>query len=224
MCGRYSIVINEAKLRKQFAQELQFPPNGLPTNYNVAPTQSGLVITDAAPDRLSLFRWGLVPFWAKELKIGARMINARREGIADKPSFRKPIREQRCLVVADSFYEWERHAEGKTPQRILPVDDRYLVMAGIWEKWWPKADAAEPVYSFSIITGAPNAEMTPIHNRMPMLLMDQQAQETWLNPQSDLKEVLDLLATPRDGVLKYYPVPAEVGNVRNNGPQLHEHA
>ena len=222
MCGRYSIVINEAKLRKQFTQELQFPKEGLPTNYNVAPTQQGVVITNRAPDKLALFRWGLVPFWAKDLKIGARMINARREGIADKPSFRKPIREKRCLVLADSFYEWQRHKDGKTPQRILPADDRYLVMAGIWEQWWPKTENAEPVFTYSIITGAPNAEMAPVHDRMPMLLMDSTAQETWLDTSADLKDVLDLLATPRDGVLKYYPVPATVGNVRNNGPELHE--
>jgi len=222
MCGRYSIVVNEAKLRKQFARELQFPPGGIPTNYNVAPTQQGLVITNREPSQLALFRWGLVPFWAKDLKVGARMINARREGIADKPSFRKPIREKRCLVLADSFYEWQRHADGKTPQRILSADDRYLVMAGIWEQWWPKTENAAPVFTYSIITGAPNAEMAPVHNRMPMLLMDQGAQETWLDTNADLKEVLDLLATPRDGVLKYYPVSAAVGNVRNNGPELHE--
>lgn len=222
MCGRYSIVIDEKKLREQFGRQLQLPVEGLPTNYNVAPTQKGLVITGENPDQLGLFRWGLVPFWAKDLKIGARMINARSEGIEDKPSFRKPIRERRCLVLADSFYEWQRHEGGKTPMRIMPADGSLLVMAGIWESWWPKEDPENPVYTFSIITGAPNAEMAPVHNRMPMLLSQEQAQSAWLDPQLPLPEALNLLNTPPDGTLEYYPVSAAVGNVRNNGPELHE--
>ncbi|NJB87038.1 putative SOS response-associated peptidase YedK [Lewinella marina] len=219
MCGRYSVVIDEAKLRKQFSRDLITPPAGLPVNYNLAPTQDGLVITDAQPDRLSSFRWGLVPFWAKDLKIGARMINARREGIEDKPSFRKPIRERRCLVIGDSFYEWQRQGGKKIPHRILPADDSLLVMAGIWEEW---RGEGEPVYTYSVITGAPNREMTPIHDRMPMLLTDGERQSTWLDPNADLKTVLDLLQTPPDGTLRAYPVSSAVGNVRNNGPELHQ--
>jgi len=222
MCGRYSIVIDEKKLREQFGRQLQLPVEGLPTNYNVAPTQQGLVITGSKPEQLSLFRWGLVPFWAKDLKIGARMINARSEGIEDKPSFRKPIRERRCLVLADSFYEWQRHEGGKTPMRILPADGSLLVMAGIWESWRPKDDPESPVFTFSIITGAPNAEMAPVHNRMPMLLSQEQAQSAWLDPRLPIPEVLELLRTPPDGTLEYYPVSAAVGNVRNNGAELHE--
>ncbi|MEL7159828.1 MAG: SOS response-associated peptidase, partial [Bacteroidota bacterium] len=169
MCGRYSFVIDEAKLRKQFPQLVA--PVALPQNYNVAPTQQNPVITDRQPEELQLFRWGLVPFWAKDLKIGARMINARREGIEDKNSFRKPIRERRCLVLADSFYEWQRKDGKKYPHRILPASDELLVMAGIWESWRPKAEPdAPPVHTYSIITGAPNAEMEPLHDRMPMLL------------------------------------------------------
>ena len=226
MCGRYSIVMDEAKLRKRFGSKLAVPENGLKANnYNVAPTQNGLVITDAQPDRLSEFRWGLVPFWAKDLKIGARMINARREGIEDKPSFRKPIRERRCLVVGDSFYEWKRHEGGKTPHRIFPADGELLVMAGIWERWQDKSDPeADPVYTYSVITGEPNAEMAPIHNRMPMLLQDAAQQEAWLDQDASLDTVLDLLRTPPDGTLVPYPVSPLVGNVRNNGPELHERA
>lgn len=222
MCGRYSVVIDEAKLRKQFTKDLLKPKAGLPTNYNVAPTQNSLVITNREPNQLQLFRWGLVPFWAKDLKIGARMINARREGIEDKSSFRKPIREKRCLVVADSFYEWQRTDGGKQPYRILPTDGSLLVMAGIWESWKPKDDpGAETVYTYSIITGEPNAEMAPIHDRMPMLLQDEELQTAWLDLDASLEEVKDLLRTPEDGVLAPYPVSALVGNVRNNGPELH---
>lgn len=221
MCGRYSVVIDEAKLRAQFTRQLQLPDQGVPANYNVAPTQMNPVITNQQPDQLSLFRWGLVPFWAKDLKVGARMINARREGIADKPSFRKPIREKRCLVLADSFYEWKRHLGGKTPYRIQPADGSLLVMAGIWEKWRPK-DGSDPVFTYSIITGEPNDEMEPIHDRMPMLLQDEAAQQRWLSNETALEDVLALLRTPKSGTLDYYPVSSLVGNVRNNGPELHE--
>ncbi|NJC28217.1 SOS response-associated peptidase [Neolewinella antarctica] len=225
MCGRYSVVIDEAKLRKQFTRDLLLPKAGLPTNYNVAPTQNNLVITNRSPDEVSLFRWGLVPFWAKDLKIGARMINARREGIEDKASFRKPIREKRCLVIADSFYEWQRKDGKKVPHRILPTDGSLLVMAGIWESWKDKTDpAAETVYTYSIITGEPNAEMAPIHDRMPMLLQNEDLQKAWLDEASSLEDIKDLLRTPADGVLSPYPVSQLVGNVRNNGPELHERA
>ena len=223
MCGRYSVVIDEAKLRKQFTKDLITPAGGLPANYNMAPTQDGLVITDRKPGQLSAFRWGLVPFWAKDLKIGARMINARREGIEEKSSFRKPIREQRCLVIGDSFYEWKRQGGSKTPYRIRPANDELLVMAGIWESWKPN-DGGDTVYTYSIITGEPNKEMESIHDRMPMLLTSGDRQSAWLDPNADLSTVLELLATPPDGTLAAYPVSAEVGNVRNNGPELHEPA
>lgn len=220
MCGRYSVVIDEAKLRKQFSKDLAVPPAGLPANYNMAPTQQGLVITDASPGQLSAFRWGLVPFWAKDLSVGARMINARSEGIEDKPSFRKPIRERRCLVIGDSFYEWQRKDGDKVPFRIKPADGSLLVMAGIWEKWQPN-EGGDVVYTYSIVTGAPNHEMQSIHDRMPMLLTDETQQATWLDPGLELPDILSLLQTPPDGTLETYPVSAKVGNVRNNGPELH---
>jgi putative SOS response-associated peptidase YedK len=221
MCGRYSVVIDEAKLRKQFTKDLVTPPGGLQANYNMAPTQSGLVITDRKPDTVSAFRWGLVPFWAKDLKIGARMINARREGIENKSSFRKPIREKRCLVIGDSFYEWQRKDGKKQPYRILPTDGSLLVMAGIWESWTPK-EGGETVHTYSIITGEPNEEIAPIHDRMPMLLPDENVQGQWLDPDAALPDVLSLLQTPPDGTLRTYAVSPKVGNVRNNGPELHE--
>ena len=225
MCGRYSVVIDEAKLRKQFTKDLLKITVPLTNNYNVAPTQSSLVITNRQPDELQAFRWGLVPFWAKDLKIGARMINARREGIEDKASFKRPIREKRCLVIADSFYEWQRRDGKKYPHRIMPTDGSLLVMAGIWESWKDKSDhEAETVHTYSIITGEPNAEMEPIHNRMPMLLQAADLQKAWLDLDTPLDDIKDLLRTPADGTLKYYPVSALVGNVRNNGPELHEPA
>ncbi len=222
MCGRYSIVLTEEMLQLQFGDALQLPSE-LPENYNVAPTQRGLVLTNRDPDRLQLFKWGLVPFWAKDTKGGARLINARSESIAEKPSFRKPIREKRCLVIADSFYEWKRSGSTKQPFRILPADDRLLIMAGIWERWKPKDDPeADYLYSYSIITGPPNADVTGLHDRMPMLLQESEQQSTWLSKDADLDTILALLTPPPDGTLRSYPVSTEVNNVRNNGPQLHD--
>lgn len=221
MCGRYSTVITQEQLYKQFSKSLQLPQKGISANYNVAPTQQNPVITNREPDRVSLFRWGLVPSWAKDLKIGARMINARREGIESKPSFRRPIREKRCLVLADSFYEWQRKNGEKQPFRIQPTDGGLLVMAGIWEQWFPKGGTDKPVFSYSIVTGAPNDEMEPIHDRMPMLLQTEAAQQQWLSDDTALDDVLALLQTPKNGSLEYYPVSPLVGNVRNNGPELH---
>lgn len=224
MCGRYSVVIDEEKLKEQFSRAIRLPPGGMPTNYNVAPTQENPVITDAAADRIQLFTWGLVPFWAKDRKIGARMINARSEGIEDKPSFRKAIRRRRCLVLADSFYEWKREGKEKTPYRILPEDGSLLIMAGIWEEWRPREESSEPdpLYTYSIITGAPNAELRPLHDRMPMMLLDEERQGRWLDPDLPLAEVLELLQPPPDGTLRGYPVSRAVNHVRNNGPELHE--
>lgn len=225
MCGRYSIVITEEQVRKQFSRQLKLPPGGLVKNYNVAPTQNGLVLTNQAPDQLAAFRWGLVPFWAKDLKIGARMINARREGIEEKPSFRKPIRERRCLVLADSFYEWQGRNGKKQPYRIKPTDGSLLIMAGIWEQWRPKDQPdAQAVFTYSIITGAPNQEMNSIHDRMPMLLINEELQNEWLAEKTPLPRILDLLKTPPNGTLEYYPVSPLVGNVRNKGEALHEEA
>ncbi len=217
MCGRYSLVTKAEQIHRQISADISVPQE-LPTNYNVAPTQVGAVITNQQPDQVSLFRWGLVPFWAKDLSIGARMINARAEGIEDKPSFRKPIRERRCLVLADSFYEWKKDGKQKTPYRIYDPERPLLVMAGLWEQWGSGDDT---VYSYSIITTAPNAEMKGIHDRMPVIFTDPKQWGHWLHEQP-LADTLALLHHPPDGSLEMYPVPALVGNVRNNGPELHK--
>lgn len=223
MCGRYSIVIEEEQLRQQFGPDVALPDEGIPENYNVAPTQNGLVLTDETPHQLANYRWGLVPFWADDLRIGSRMINARSEGIESKPSFRQAIRRRRCLVIGDSFYEWKRVGKNKQPYRITPQKQGdLLIMAGIWEIWRDKStpDAA-PIRTYSIITCPPNLEMKQLHNRMPVLLNDPASQSAWLDNQLSLSDTLALLSTPADHSLQYYPVSAAVGNVRNNGPDLH---
>jgi len=216
MCGRFSFSTSKEKLKKQFG-DIDVDDN-LRTNYNVAPTQKSYVITNKQPDHLSLFTWGLLPYWSRDGKVTGRLINARSEGIAAKPSFRVPIRRRRCWVLADSFYEWIRQGNEKIPYRILPKSDELLVMAGIWDVW--KQDD-EVVRSFSILTTPPNREMSHLHNRMPLVLNSREIQEQYLFSE-DLDEVLGLLQPPPDGVLEYYRVSQKVNSYRNNSPDLHE--
>ena len=220
MCGRYSQTLTPGQIDEAFGP-ITIPKDKLTPNYNVAPTQHVPVITNRAPNQIELFEWGLVPFWSKDGKNTARMINARAEGILAKPSFRKPIRERRCLVIGDSFYEWRREGKEKQPFRIQPSNGEPLVLAGLWEYWRDKTDETKEKRTFSIITTEPNAEMAPIHNRMPVLLNSPGLREAWLGELSD-DDITELLHTPPDGSLTYYKVPPLVNSVRNNGPELHE--
>jgi putative SOS response-associated peptidase YedK len=216
MCGRYSFSTSKEKLREQFGS-VETGQN-LEINFNVAPTQRGYVITDDSPGTLRQFTWGLVPFWAKDRKIGSRLINARSETIADKPSFRNAVRKRRCWVLADSFYEWKRTDGKKQPFRIFRTNGELLVMAGIWETW---KGEEEPLHTYTIITTSPNEEMAPVHDRMPVIFTDLDQQRIWLET-PELDEALELLQPAPNGSLEMYAVSTKVNNVRNNGPELHE--
>ncbi|WP_367392083.1 SOS response-associated peptidase [Lewinella sp. LCG006] len=217
MCGRYSQVFTLAQVEQQLEMPLDGSSEVVP-NYNVAPTQEAVVILNEAPHLLQPLRWGLVPYWSKDIQQGARLINARSESIVTKPSFRIPIRQRRCLVIADSFYEWRRSGSQKYPYRIIRSNDDLLVMAGIWDI--ARVDGQQ-YRTFSIITTAPNQEMEDIHNRMPVLLINKEEQQSWLQDR-DVEETLALLKTPDDDVLRYYRVSQQVNNVRSNGPALHQ--
>lgn len=216
MCGRFSFNASKEKIQQEF-EGVEVGVN-LRLNFNVAPTQHSYVITNDKPDRLQYYTWGLIPYWSRDNKNAGKLINARREGISAKPSFRIPIRSKRCLVLADSFYEWRREYKNKIPYRILPQDGRLLVMAGIWDLWY-NGDYA--VKSFSIITTPPNKEMATVHNRMPVLFQEKELQERWLQ-EENLNNIIALLQTPLDGTLKMYRVSEEVNAVKNNHPELHK--
>lgn len=217
MCGRYSQVYTVAQVEQQLQISLVGNSVIIP-NYNLAPTQEAIVILNEAPHKLQAIRWGLIPYWSKDIQQGARLINARSESIVTKPSFRIPIRQRRCLVIADSFYEWRRSGQQKLPYRILRSNDELLVMAGIWDI--AKINNEE-YRTFSIITTAPNKEMEGIHNRMPVLLLGQDEQQAWLRDQA-LEDTLALLKTPPNDVLKHYRVSQRVNSVRSNGSELHQ--
>lgn len=215
MCGRYSFSVSKKEIQNQLPSiEIK---NEISKSYNIAPTQMGYVIANNAPDQLQTFRWGLIPYWSKDTKIGSKLVNARKEGIADKPSFRRAIREKRCLILADSFYEWRTQAKEKIPYRIQLKDKKLLVLAGIWDTW---KQAENVINSFSIITTPPNEEMKSIHNRMPVILMEPSQQRQWLETK-DMSTSLELLQTIPDNSLTYYRVSTQVNSPRNNNVNLH---
>lgn len=216
MCGRYSFSVKLEALTAQF-EGLEIGQN-LSFNFNIAPTQEAYVVTDDTLGTLQKFKWGLIPFWAKDQKIGSRMINARSETILQKPAFKQAARKRHCWVLADSFYEWKNINGKKQPYRIQLRDESVIVMAGIWETWSPKGKETT-IHSFSIITCTPNKEMSKVHDRMPVILQPAY-QEDWLEAKND-DDIQDLLQPPKDNILIMYPISTLVNSVRNNGPELH---
>jgi len=224
MCGRYVTKSDPAKIAALFkVEELAAGVDELGENYNVAPSQRIAVVDSPEGVRvLDVVRWGLVPPWAKDRSVGNRMINARAETIATKNAFRKPFRRKRCLVPADGFYEWKRLGPKlKQPYYFHRGDDEPFAFAGLWESWRDPDDKDGPwERTACIITTSANSSMAPVHDRMPVILPGS-AWQAWLDPANDDVEALQaLLHPPPDDLLVAYPVPREVGNVRNNGPHL----
>ncbi len=215
MCGRYSFSKNKKQVKTEFP-ELEVPAE-LEHNYNLAPTQQAYVISNEDPSCLIQMQWGLIPNWAQDPKMGANLINARVETLTEKPSFSEALEQRRCLVLADGFYEWQKMGKQRKPYFIYPQNGQMLVMAGLWDFW---QNDSQSILSFSIITTAPNLEMSPIHDRMPLVLQNQAEQTAWLKKENSTI-FKDLLRTPADGLLKMHVVSPLVNAVRNNGPQLH---
>ena len=227
MCGRFVSASPPDELARYFGAELD--DGGLEPSFNVAPTNEVYAVRARDEVRhLSTLRWGLVPFWAKDLKIGSRMINARAETVAEKPAFRKAYQRYRCLIPADGFYEWAKLPGLKTkqPYFIHRTDGEPVVFAGLWERWKPRLEdgktideSAEVVESCTILTTTPNADMAPIHDRMPVLLPPA-VWDDWLSPDTDLDDIGSLMRPAPDGLLSLVPISTAVNNVRNKGEEL----
>ena len=217
MCGRYLLRAPLDELQQAFG----FPerPNLAP-RYNIAPTQPVPIVRLRADGRgreLALVRWGLVPPWAKDAAIGSRMINARAEGITEKPAFRGAFRKRRCLVPADGFYEWRKVAGGgKRPVLIRRRDGAPFAFAGLWERW---RGPEGPLDTCTIVTTDANALLAPIHDRMPVIL-DPADHERWLDPSRPGAE--ELLRPCPDDRLEAVPVSTRVNSPRNDDPSLLE--
>ena len=216
MCGRYTLIADLGDLAQRFefdGSDFSYDPG-----YNIAPTESVLTVRSADGREAALMRWGLVPFWAKDPKIGARMINARAETVAEKPAFRNALKKRRCLVLADSYYEWQKTPVGKRPYRIIMKSGEPFAMAGLWETW--RAPQGNVVPSCTIITTTANDFPAPIHNRMPVLL-PREMEEQWLDPATDDAAVLTGILTPySDEALDAYEVSSLVNYARNDGPEI----
>ncbi|MEL6263499.1 MAG: SOS response-associated peptidase [Cyanobacteria bacterium J06626_6] len=215
MCGRYTLTKSGEAIARTF--DLQCTPAPTP-RYNIAPTQPVSAIT-ASPEQREyrIFQWGLVPSWAKDPGIGSRMINARSETAAEKPSFRAAFKRRRCLVIADGFYEWKKAGAKKQPYYIqmgIHVGDRSLFgMAGLWEIW--ESGDGSYLESCTILTTEPNDLMKSIHNRMPVIVPPQDYDQ-WLEPGDRSREALQSLLRPYDSeAMSAYPVSTTVNNPRN---------
>ncbi len=216
MCGRFSFVASREKIEKQLGDiEVE---NNLRTSFNIAPTQHAYVITNDSPKRLQYLTWGLIPHWSRDGSNTGKLINARKEGIQTKPSFRLPVRTRRCLVLADSFYEWRRVGSQKIPYRISLLSEEIMLMAGVWDIWY-KGDYA--IKSFSIVTTPPNLEISQLHNRMPVVFTEREIQKRWLE-EEDINHILAMLQTPENHIFKIQRVSDKVNSIKNNSPDLHQ--
>lgn len=222
MCGRFTQQRPSAELAALFAAEDLAESPG--ERFNLAPQQLGLVVVERDDLRRAIvpYRWGLVPSWAKDAKIGNRLINARAETVAATPAFRASFAKRRCIVPADGFYEWERLGPSiRQPNLIRRVDGEPMAFAGLWSIWRdPTQPDAEPVRTFTIITTSANATLEPIHDRMPAIL-PASAWDRWLTPApAEPGELLALLGPAPDDILERFPVSKRVNNARNEGPDL----
>ena len=226
MCGRFTLTTSPDELQAAF-DWLKMPPemsdaHGGGPRYNIAPTQPVAVVPNDGFNRLDFFTWGLVPSWAKDPNIGSRMINARAETLAEKPSFRNAFKRRRCLILADGFYEWQviPGQKSKQPMYITLEDHRPFAFGGLWEIW--KSPDGSEIYSCTIITTEPNPLMATIHNRMPLILPPETYTQ-WLNPNEQRPEALKSLLEPYPASqMSAYPVSSLVNSPGNDTPELVE--
>lgn len=218
MCGRFAQFRGIEALRHHFPVDIvniEITPN-----YNVAPTQEIPCITRRnSQNHLVQFQWGLVPFWAKGPGTGNRLINARSESVATKPSFKNAFKKRRCLIPADGFYEWKGSKGAKQPMFLTLPDKRPFAFAGLWEVWHNKGDRETSLHSCALLTRQAGESVMPIHDRMPVILKPD-AYHPWLDPDhQDIASLRDIINTGIHTALASYPVSKEVNAVKNNRPE-----
>ena len=215
MCGRYILSIPLAELAKRFEAEAEqaFAPR-----YNAAPGQQLPVITNMEPSKINLYNWGLIPSWANAASLRSKTINARAETVAKKPTFREAFKSQRCLVLANGYYEWETKGKEKIPHKIALTSGAPFAMAGLWESW-TDSETGEEIKSFSIITTEAVKRLEHIHDRMPAIL-PAAAERQWLDPEQTSEQLQELLKPYAQ--LSEHTVSKRVGNVAIDEPSLAE--
>lgn len=217
MCGRFTLASGIEIIATRFNVPSQRWLDVEP-RYNIAPSQPILaIVNDGKDNRLGYLKWGLVPPWSKDPKVGYKMINARAETLNEKPSFRQAYKKRRCLIVADSFYEWKREGKTKIPKRIT-VKNGLFAMAGLWEKW--TSANGENIHSCTIITTKPNELMEDIHDRMPVIL-NKDEEQLWLDRSIEDTYILNELLDPYPAEkIEAYTVSSSVNSPKNDGPEL----
>lgn len=240
MCGRYATTRDPATLAADFdAVDTTGDGGASYRDFNVAPTKPVLAVVarhprdeEGTPDperterSIRAMRWGLVPHWAKDPSIGARMINARAESAAQKPAFRTALAQRRCLLPADGWYEWQRDGPHKQPYFLTPADGSGVALAGLWATWKPPgrppAPDAQPLVTCAVVTTAAVGPLTAIHDRMPLVLPPE-SWAAWLDPDSgDPGSLLAGVPSWLAAAMELRPVSTAVNNVRNNGAELLE--
>ena len=223
MCGRARLSSDVSEIKLVFSIPPERPTPNFPPTWNLAPTDPLPVVRydpRAGERSLDVMRWGLVPYWAKDIKIGYSTINAKAEGIDTRPAFREPFQRRRCLVPLDSFYEWKKLGKDRQPYAVALSDRRLMAMAGLWDSW--RSPDGERVRSFTIITTEPNELLAPLHDRMPVILAPENW-PLWLGEEPADPERLKALLVPYPAHdLIMWPVDRRVGNVKNNDPSLIE--
>jgi putative SOS response-associated peptidase YedK len=222
MCGRFTLRAPASVVAAQFGV-FEMPP--FAPRFNIAPTQPVAVVRGstqgpAAEREFVWLRWGLIPGWAKDPAVGAKMINARAETAAEKPAYRAAFRRRRCLVVADGFYEWQRTGSRKQPYFIHMHDDRPFAFAGLWEAW--QAPDGSPLESCTLLTTEPNDLVEPIHNRMPVILAEDDY-ASWLDSAvQEPQQLAPLLRPFPAGEMTAYPIGTYVNSPKNDDPRCIE--
>lgn len=220
MCGRFTLTATVDKLIDRFEIEYFLEQENFQPSYNIAPSQSVLaVINNGRHNKMGYLRWGLIPPFAKDISSGNKMINARSETLLEKPSFRTAYKKKRCLIIADSFYEWKRLDEKKKiPMRIKLKSEELFAMAGLWENW--KSPEGKSIFSCTVITTTPNKLVGDIHDRMPVILRPDD-EKIWLDPMINDTQLLEQLMLPLDeNLMEVYEVSSLVNSPRNNSIEL----
>ena len=218
MCGRFTQKLTWREVHDLYQLLADAPPDNMRPRWNGAPTQDFAACRLDADGRrfASRLRWGLIPFWAKDAKIGARLINARAETVDSKPAFRSAFKSRRCLVPADGWFEWVREGGGKSPRFLSLADGSIASFAALWERW----DGPEgPVESFTIITTQAAPELAHVHARQPAIV-DRMRFDDWLAADAPKDALLDMVRNPHPGPYGVKRVTSLVNNVRNDGPEV----
>lgn len=217
MLTRFSFHASNEKMKRQFQLQIKQP---LQASYNIATGDNAYVWTNVS-EQLEIIRWGFIPHWAKEASVGDNLLTTKAAGIATRLSFRMPIRQKRCIVFADSYYEWKKEGRAKKPYRVQLNNNELMAMAGVWETW--QNAKGEEIKTFALITTEPNADLAPLGTgEMPAILNTNEQRKIWLSEGTPLRTALNLLQPLEDNTLEIYAIAEEVNDTTNNYPELHK--